>query len=130
MVNDEVWTQASTARPLKSWHALPGQQILCIGCLEARLGRTLMSCDFIDETPAIELAQKLLRDQAKARFDHVDALEACPPSPPSMNGSRPSSSSAAEMRHEVQCLHGDPPVDIEAWLKAERDLRKINGDAS
>jgi hypothetical protein len=25
---------------------------------------------------------------------------------------------------------GDPPVDIEAWLKAERDLRKINADAS
>jgi len=25
---------------------------------------------------------------------------------------------------------GDPPVGIEAWLTAERDLRKINGDAS
>jgi hypothetical protein len=47
MVHDEVWQQAWADR-LKPWHALPGQQILCIGCLEARLGRTLMACDFTD----------------------------------------------------------------------------------
>jgi hypothetical protein len=46
-VKDEVWAQAWAGR-LKPWHALPGQQILCIGCLEARIGRTLMACDFTD----------------------------------------------------------------------------------
>lgn len=46
MVRDEVWEQAWAGRH-KPWHELPGQQILCIGCLEQRLGRTLMSCDFI-----------------------------------------------------------------------------------
>jgi hypothetical protein len=40
MVNDEVWEAAWACRR-KSWHALPGQEILCIGCLEKRIGRTL-----------------------------------------------------------------------------------------
>ena len=47
-VRDEVWDQAWAGR-LKPWHKLPGQQILCIGCLEQRLGHTLMSCDFTSE---------------------------------------------------------------------------------
>jgi hypothetical protein len=34
--------------PSKPWHALDGQEILCIGCLEKRIGRTLMSSDFTD----------------------------------------------------------------------------------
>jgi hypothetical protein len=53
MVNDEVWEKAWAGRR-KSWHALPGQQILCIGCLEQRIGRTLVACDFIDGVPANE----------------------------------------------------------------------------
>ncbi len=47
MVRDDVWEQAWANRR-KPWHSLPGQQILCIGCLEKRLGRTLMPCDFTD----------------------------------------------------------------------------------
>ena len=31
-----------------SWQVLPGRQVLCISCLEKRLGRTLMACDFTD----------------------------------------------------------------------------------
>ncbi len=27
---------------------MPGQEILCIACLERRIGRTLMKCDFTD----------------------------------------------------------------------------------
>jgi hypothetical protein len=47
MVNDAVWQQAWAGR-LKPHHALPGQQILCIGCLEARIGRRLWGADFPD----------------------------------------------------------------------------------
>ena len=47
IVKDPIWSQAWAGR-LKPWHALRGQQILCIGCLEARIGRTLMACDFTD----------------------------------------------------------------------------------
>ena len=44
-VND-VWEQAWAGRR-KAWHGrLPGQEILCIGCLEMRIGRTLTACDF------------------------------------------------------------------------------------
>jgi hypothetical protein len=46
MVRDEVWEQAWAGRR-KAWHGkLPGQEILCIGCLEARIGRTLKRDDF------------------------------------------------------------------------------------
>jgi hypothetical protein len=46
--NNDVWDQAWAGRR-KSWHGkVPGQEILCIGCLEQRLGRTLMRCDFIE----------------------------------------------------------------------------------
>ena len=47
MVKDEVWDHAWVGRR-KSWHALDGQDFLCIACLETRLGRTLMACDFTD----------------------------------------------------------------------------------
>jgi hypothetical protein len=52
MVNDDVWEQAWAGRR-KAWYRLaPGQEILCIGCLEQRIGRTLMACDFIPDVPA------------------------------------------------------------------------------
>ena len=42
VVHDQAW-----AGRRKSWHGkVPGTEILCIGCLEQRLRRTLMSCDF------------------------------------------------------------------------------------
>lgn len=47
MVKDDIWEEAWAGRR-KSWTSLPGQEILCIGCLESRIGRTLMSCDFTD----------------------------------------------------------------------------------
>src|SRR5262245_46141152 len=47
MVKDHVWKEAWPG-PIKSWHWVPGQQILCIGCLEQRLGRTLVRTDFAD----------------------------------------------------------------------------------
>src|SRR5262249_2769118 len=54
MVHDHVWEQAWLGRR-KSWHGrVPGQEILCIGCLEKRIGRTLMACDFIPDVPTNE----------------------------------------------------------------------------
>jgi hypothetical protein len=48
MVHEVVWEQAWRSRR-KSYHGkVPGQEILCIGCLEERLGRPLTSADFID----------------------------------------------------------------------------------
>ena len=46
MVHNNVWEQAWAGRR-KSWHKAPAAEILRIGCLEKRLGRTLMACDFL-----------------------------------------------------------------------------------
>jgi len=50
MVEDAIWEQA--------WghisRGTPGEQILCIGCLEKRIGRALTSSDFTD-APTNEL---------------------------------------------------------------------------
>ena len=48
MVKDEVWGQAWGAGRRKSWRELFGPDILCIGCLEQQLGRTLTPRDFTD----------------------------------------------------------------------------------
>ena len=53
MVHDDVWEQAWAGRR-ESWQLLQAAsrlsvwEILCIGCLEQRIGRTLMASDFID----------------------------------------------------------------------------------
>jgi len=48
MVNAGVWNQAWAGRR-KSYHGkVPGQEILCIGCLEKRIGRALCRADFTD----------------------------------------------------------------------------------
>jgi hypothetical protein len=44
MVRNEIWAQAWAGRR-KPHHDLPGQEILCIGCLEKRIGRTLVASD-------------------------------------------------------------------------------------
>jgi hypothetical protein len=48
-VNDAVWEEAWRGRHRYSWaRCVPGQEVLCIGCLEQRLGRTLCAGDFTD----------------------------------------------------------------------------------
>jgi hypothetical protein len=47
MVKPKVWKEAWTGRR-KPWHELPGQSVLCVGCLERRIGRTLCAADFAD----------------------------------------------------------------------------------
>jgi hypothetical protein len=46
MVRNEIWEQAWVGRR-KSWHGkMPATEILCIACLEARIGRLLTPADF------------------------------------------------------------------------------------
>jgi hypothetical protein len=45
-VRDFVWGRAWADR-LKPWHKAPGQQVLCIACLEHRIGRQLIRDDFV-----------------------------------------------------------------------------------
>ena len=52
MVKDDVWELAWAGRR-KSWYKdVPdctlGVEVLCIGCLEKRIGRKLTACDFTD----------------------------------------------------------------------------------
>ena len=61
-VKERVWKLAWAGR-LKPWHALPGQQILCIDCLEKRIGRTLVPSDF-----------RKIPVNDPAEFDHSDRL--------------------------------------------------------
>lgn len=46
MVLDAVWQSAVPSRG--SYYGADGGVMLCIGCLESRLGRRLVSADFID----------------------------------------------------------------------------------
>jgi hypothetical protein len=63
MVKPNVWTEAWAGRR-KPWHALPGQSVLCIGCLEQRIGRTLCAADFADAVvndPEGDISERLRR---------------------------------------------------------------------
>jgi hypothetical protein len=70
MVKDDVWDQAWRGRR-KSWSGkAPGQEVLCIGCLEARLGRTLTAGDFTNamiNDPRKNNMSKRLRDRLTRR---------------------------------------------------------------
>jgi hypothetical protein len=47
MVKPQVWKDAWAGRR-KPWHELPGQSVLCVVCVEWRIGRTLCADDFVD----------------------------------------------------------------------------------
>jgi hypothetical protein len=64
MVNDDVWEQAWAGRR-KSWR-VAGQEILCIGCLERRLGRTLIASDFVPGNPNKGRVSERMRDRLAA----------------------------------------------------------------
>ena len=67
VVHDEIWQQAWAGR-LKPWHELDGQQILCIGCLDKRIGRTLVSCDFDIDAPINDPNQPDISDRMRDRL--------------------------------------------------------------
>jgi hypothetical protein len=63
MVRPDVWTKAWAGRR-KPWHEVPGQSILCVGCLEQRIGRTLCAADFADAVvndPEGDISDRLRR---------------------------------------------------------------------
>jgi hypothetical protein len=68
MVHSNVWEEAWFSRR-KPWHAIDGQEFLCIGCLEKRIGRTLTRHDFTD-APINELFEQSarLRDRVTAEW--------------------------------------------------------------
>jgi len=71
MVHDEIWQQA--------WGHIergnPGRQILCIGCLERRIGRTLMACDFTDAPLNDPFAREVGVDVSERLFDRLIAKQ-------------------------------------------------------
>lgn len=74
MVRDDVWQQAWRGRARKSWHGrVPGQEVLCIGCLEKRLGRTLMACDFAD-VPINDPGRGNISERLRDRLDRESTL--------------------------------------------------------
>jgi hypothetical protein len=61
MVKPKVWGEAWAGRR-KPWHELPGQSVLCIGCLEQRIGRTLCAGDFADTVvndPEADISERM-----------------------------------------------------------------------
>jgi hypothetical protein len=66
MVNETVWEQAWRGRR-KSYHQISGQEVLCIGCLEERLGRKLTCADFMD-VPLSDPAQQGISERLRDRL--------------------------------------------------------------
>jgi hypothetical protein len=66
MVHEHVWEEAWRGRR-KPWHAIEGQEILCIGCLERRLGRTLVAADFTD-APVNDPSKSLMSARLHSRL--------------------------------------------------------------
>jgi hypothetical protein len=67
MVRDDVWEQAWRGRR-KWWHSIEGQEVLCIGCLERRLGRTLVAGDFIPDVPANDPNKSNMSERLRERL--------------------------------------------------------------
>jgi hypothetical protein len=86
-VKTKVWEEAWIGRR-KSWHELPGQAVLCIGCLEQRLGRTLCVEDFTEavvNSPDKENISERMRQR-------LTATESLPLNPPKRKRGRPKGS--------------------------------------
>jgi hypothetical protein len=85
MVCDDLWEQAWRDRR-KCWHGrVPGQEILCIGCLEQRLGRTLTASDFTD-APINDPSKGNISQRLRARLTATDST------PPRRKRGRPKGS--------------------------------------
>ena len=69
-VKDYVWDYAWGGRR-KPWHGSSGQEILCIGCLENRIGRTLVASDFIPDVPANDPNQDDISERMRDRLRPV-----------------------------------------------------------
>lgn len=72
MVRNDVWEQAWRNRR-KWWHDLPGQEVLCIGCLEQRLGRTLVAGDF-NAVPVNDPNKRPISPRLRARLTATESV--------------------------------------------------------
>ena len=70
-VRDTVWELAWRGRR-KPWHSIRGQAVLCIGCLEKRLGRTLCAGDFTDA--AVNCPDGNISDRMRARLTATESM--------------------------------------------------------
>jgi hypothetical protein len=66
MLKHAIWEQAWVGRR-KPWHVVPGQQVLCIGCLEQRLGRTLTAAEFT-AAPCNDPNQRWISERLRDRL--------------------------------------------------------------
>ena len=73
MVKEQVWAEAWHDR-IKPWHWLPGQTVLCIGCLEKRLGRTLCIDDFTDAMVNSPDKASGMSDRMRSRLTAVKSV--------------------------------------------------------
>jgi hypothetical protein len=81
-VNDAVWDAAWCGRR-KPWHSLPGQEILCVGCLERRLGRTLCAGDFTDAM--VNCPKEVFSDRLRQRLMATESMPLEPTPVPADN---------------------------------------------
>jgi hypothetical protein len=76
MISNDVWDQAWAGRPRypKMYGGLNAAEILCIGCLEKRIGRTLCRTDFTDapinDPDRLPLSDRFL-DRLAADVSHL-----------------------------------------------------------
>jgi len=89
-VHDTVWELAWRGRR-KPWHGVVGQAVLCIGCLEKRIGRTLCADDFTDA--AVNFRDKGgVSDRMRQRLTAAESLPLGPPAPEKRKRGRPKGS--------------------------------------
>jgi hypothetical protein len=80
MVWPHVWNQAWAGR-LKRWRDAPGQQVLCVACLEQRIGRKLNWDDFTGanvNNPTRPSISPRLAARLEARGNELPPAEAAP----------------------------------------------------
>jgi len=70
MVMPTVWESAWFGRRKSRHRKVPGTEILCIGCLEQRIGRELTACDFTyaPSPMSARLRDRLLRSWQISSF--------------------------------------------------------------
>jgi hypothetical protein len=116
MVKDEVWKLAwcGARNEPKSWQWLPGQSVLCVGCLEKRIGRTLCAGDFTD-APVNFPYMEGISDRLRARLTATESVPLEPtPVPPDnvvvpfkRKRGRPKGSKNKRKRGREQCGNGE-----------------------
>jgi hypothetical protein len=83
MVKPNVWKEAWAGRR-KPWHEVPGQSVLCVGCLEGRIGRTLCADDFADAV--VNDPEGDISDRLRQRLMATESVRLEPLSEPADGG--------------------------------------------